>query len=235
MTIVYIYADTGVDPLALRQTCTTFGRLLKHRVQLLTANEVIQGIWRADAALFIMPGGADLPYAAKLQGAGNHQIKTYVSTGGAYLGICAGAYYGAAYVEFDARGPLEVVGPRELAFFPGKAIGPVLAPYRYDSYQGARAAVLSGSRYLYYNGGGYFENAHCCAQVMESYENGLPAVIYLNYGSGRVVLSGVHFEYDPALLDPLDPDLQPVITALKTQPEAFLQISTCILHKLGGV
>jgi len=39
------------------------------------------------------------------------------------LGLCAGAYYGCARVVFEPGTPLEVVGDRELAFFPGVARG----------------------------------------------------------------------------------------------------------------
>ena len=47
----------------------------------------------------------------------------YVKSGGSYLGLCAGAYYGCARVVFEPGTPLEVVGGRELQFFPGTARG----------------------------------------------------------------------------------------------------------------
>jgi glutamine amidotransferase-like uncharacterized protein len=47
----------------------------------------------------------------------------FVSQGGGYLGLCAGAYYACARVEFEPGTRLEVVGDRELAFFPGIAQG----------------------------------------------------------------------------------------------------------------
>jgi glutamine amidotransferase-like uncharacterized protein len=47
----------------------------------------------------------------------------FVQGGGSYLGLCAGAYYGCARVVFEPGTPLEVVGDRELAFFPGIARG----------------------------------------------------------------------------------------------------------------
>lgn len=56
----------------------------------------------------IVAGGADLAYCAQLNGAGNAVIRRYVSSGGAYLGLCAGAYYACRRVEFEPGGPLEV-------------------------------------------------------------------------------------------------------------------------------
>jgi glutamine amidotransferase-like uncharacterized protein len=50
----------------------------------------------------------------------------FVEGGGSYLGLCAGAYYGCSRVEFETGGAMEVVGARELAFFPGVARGAVV-------------------------------------------------------------------------------------------------------------
>ena len=57
--------------------------------------------------------------------------------GGAYLGLCAGAYYGCSPVVFEPGSALQVVGDRELRFFPGTGEGaayagaarPVLGPF----------------------------------------------------------------------------------------------------------
>jgi glutamine amidotransferase-like uncharacterized protein len=171
----------------------------------------------------IIPGGADLPYVRKLNGLGNQQIQHYVSEGGSFLGICAGGYYGSAYVEFDKDGPLEVLGERELQFFQGKAIGPILAPYDYATQSGSRAAKLITifqdvpETRVYYNGGGFFENPKRFSntKVLANYDSDLSAIIAIDYGKGRVVLSGVHFEYDPLLLNARDPYIQHILGDLK--------------------
>eukprot|EP00899_Mesostigma_viride_P023006 jgi/Mesvir1/3890/Mv19837-RA.2 len=85
------------------------------------------------------PSGTRRPYCLLLNGDGTSRIRRYVESGGAYLGICAGGYFGCGYVEFDKGGPLEVLGPRELRFFPGVARGPVYTGFRYEDDQGARA------------------------------------------------------------------------------------------------
>ncbi|UUZ62721.1 BPL-N domain-containing protein [Polaromonas sp. P1-6] len=55
-----------------------------------------------DAVLFVMPGGADLPFCQALNGAPNERIRRFVEEGGAYLGICAGAYYACREIAFHA-------------------------------------------------------------------------------------------------------------------------------------
>ncbi len=154
-----------------------------------------------------MPGGAGLPYCKKLNGAGNVQIKEYVEAGGTYIGFCAGAYYGSHYCEFhkgDTRG-YEVLGERELSFFPGSAVGPVLADYDYASKSGSRIAKIkwqnSDEIYnVYFNGGCYFKDANQYpnVQILARYNNkgfeGRAALVECHVGKGKALLSGVHPE-----------------------------------------
>ena len=127
-------------------------------VETTTAEEIISTNLSDHCSLLIMPGGRDLPYVKKLQGRGNKNISDFVRNGGSYLGICAGAYYGCSLVQFAQGDPiLEVIGPRELAFFPGVSEGPVFPGFDYASNAGAKAADIqltqAGSEMLdFYNG-----------------------------------------------------------------------------------
>lgn len=113
--------------------------------------------------MLVMPGGADLPYCTLLNGIGNQNIKEFVQNGGI---ICAGSYYGSTYVEFDKNEPLEVLSERELAFFPGKTIGPILAQHSYRALSGVRTTPIriiddnnnsqDSAINFFYNVGGYF-------------------------------------------------------------------------------
>jgi biotin--protein ligase len=146
------------------------------------------------------------------------------------------------------------VGPRELAFFQGKAIGPILAPYNYEDYRGSRAAVLQCFlsektppdepvtkdialflTTVFYNGGGYFEDAALMppTQILATYENNLPAIIQCSYGQGTVVLSGVHFDYDPALMNAQDPHLKEIIPQLQGHHETTKRLINKIFLTLG--
>lgn len=235
--MIYIYNDEGVSQESLKQTLNTFQKT-PYQVETIDAERVINNKWIDDAALLIMPGGADLPYHNKLSGKGNKNIKTYVKEGGAYLGICAGGYYGAAQVIFDKGGPLEVIGSRELSFYDGKAIGPVLAPYDYLSNSGSRAAKVtfnSKVASIYYNGGGYFEYAESKphTKVIGTYANHLPAIVSIQYQKGSVVLSGVHFEYDASLLDSEDKFLNKIIGELAQSNNKRLLLLNEVLSQLG--
>ncbi|MDF1827595.1 MAG: BPL-N domain-containing protein [Legionellaceae bacterium] len=240
--MIYIYHDAGVSPQAFLQTMRTFKAMLppSYSVKSIDAEGVIRNQWSHDAALFVMPGGADIPYTQKLNGVGNQNIKHYVQHGGAYLGLCAGAYYASSSIEFDKNGPLEVLGKRELAFFDGKAVGPVLSTYDYKTESGARAAKIYltlsnlNQATVYYNGGGYFEHADTIknTRVLGYYANQKPAIISINYAQGHVVLSGVHIEYDSALLDAHNPYLAKLIPELQASNQQRLILLNEVFKQL---
>ncbi|MES2252388.1 MAG: BPL-N domain-containing protein [Pseudomonadota bacterium] len=211
--IIYIYNDKGTSKTGIKNCRDALSALdpQLYVVKEINALQTISGEWCKDAAAFIMPGGADLPYCKKLNGEGNAQIKAYVEAGGTYIGFCAGAYYGAHYCEFhkgDTRG-YEVLGERELSFFPGSAVGPVLAPYDYKSKSGARIAQIKWKQSdvptdqiynVYFNGGCYFKDAdqYENIRVLATYNNegfeGLAAVVECQIGQGKALLCGVHPE-----------------------------------------
>ncbi|MBX9585750.1 MAG: biofilm PGA synthesis protein PgaB [Gammaproteobacteria bacterium] len=240
---IYVYSDHGVSSESLTHTLHTLHGLFdsKYSIKKLKAQDVMRGDWRKNAALFIMPGGADLPYVKALNGKGNQQIRDYVERGGKYLGICAGGYYASREVQFAVGTPLEVVGPRELAFFPGVAKGPALAPYYYHSNRGARAARIKISNdklqhaTVFFNGGGEFipDQNQKNFDVIARYED-LPqhpaAIVKIKIGSGTAILTGVHFEYDPALLDSSDAYLSPIISALNKHQRERMEL----LKKIFG-
>ncbi len=222
--MIYIYKGIGTSEESIRHTVDALKKE-NFASKTIDDTELLEGVWTKDAKLFIMPGGADVPYVKKLNGKGNQIIRTFVENGGSYLGLCAGAYYGSGYVEFDLGGKLEVVGKRELSFFPGKSIGPLLAPYDYNSKSGSRAAKIKWNGLdhpfsVYFSGGSYFEqpDQHSNIEVLATYmldNKTLPAIIQIKFKKGKVVLSGVHFEYNPELLDAHDAHLKEIIPVLR--------------------
>lgn len=126
----------------MRSTFESLQRLLpeQYEVSTLTAAELLDGSWTSKAALLVMPGGADLPYCNRLNSRGNTIIQGFVRSGGSYLGLCAGAYYACSRVQFEQGSRLQVVGDRELAFFPGIACGAAYPGFDYQTEAGAVAA-----------------------------------------------------------------------------------------------
>lgn len=245
---IYIYAGPGVSKRSLIQTKNTMNLFLKFKyfIKEILPEQIIHEDWEKKTALLIIPGGADLPYMQALNGAGNQKIRAYVENGGAFLGICAGGYYSGNFVEFAKGTHLEVLGGRELSFFPGIVRGPLLAPYDYQSKSGARAATIlwidsfnfagNSSFTVYYNGGGTFVDAKAKINttILACYDTDgeEAAIIECRIGTGKAILSGVHFEFDPNLLDAEDEYLKQILPKLKQENSKRILLVRSLLERL---
>ncbi|KAL3843136.1 hypothetical protein ACJMK2_021088 [Sinanodonta woodiana] len=166
---VYVYKGEGADDVAAE----TLLHGLRHYLDpmaysfgYITPESIREGSWKNQTALLALGGGYDLGFINALGNDGMKHIKDYVTyTGGAYLGICAGAYFACDHIEFDKGGPLEVVGERQFKFFPGCCRGPTFPGFDYKSRRGAVASKVlyqnspgEGAMHLnlYFNGGGTF-------------------------------------------------------------------------------
>lgn len=205
------------------------------RILIVDANHLINVPgWEETTRLLIIPGGRARPYYTALGaqweneqafpgemrrlkdiGIGNQRIKNFVNNGGNYLGICAGAYYGAERTVFELGGVWEVLDEGALKLFSGTAEGPAygLGRFKYNSEQGAEVAELSSSQLLYaneldvyFNGGCFFtlegqekipyEQVLACYNNIKKEDGSSPAAIVENtVGKGLAILSGTHFEY----------------------------------------
>lgn len=225
---IFVYADEGAGPAALKNTIDSLKKEVpkSYTIKRLKKESIKDGAWCNEAALLVFPGGRDIYYHRDLEGVPNSIIRDYVENGGAYLGFCAGAYYGAATIAFEVGFPLEVVATRELAFFPGKAEGPAYGNnlFRYGSECGASVCTLEWMEkdeqkgkhyYSYFNGGCQFVGAEGDPNVktLAKYadiQNAPAAIVECSFGKGKVILCGAHPEYAAASLNGGDPYLAPI-------------------------
>ena len=115
MRTILVYSGSGagersVESLVASLQDSIGGAKMVRRVM---ADDLLHSAWEIECDLLCMPGGADLPYCAALNGPGNARIRRFVEEGGAYLGICAGSYYGSGRCEFEKDTEMEVIGERE--------------------------------------------------------------------------------------------------------------------------
>ena len=144
MKNVFVYVDDGSS---FEDLLRELARELDHsvgRLIPLLAEDVVDGAVLTGVGTLVMPGGADLPYRAKLDGSGNARIRRFVEEGGTYLGVCAGAYYGCRSLAFHEGRNDEVSGSRELAFVDAQAVGslPELGPLYDLTIRSASSARL---------------------------------------------------------------------------------------------
>lgn len=257
---VLVYTGTGTSAESVRQCLYSLRRLLPdYAVIPVSEAAVLTEPWAPTCALLVIPGGADLGYCRVFNGDGNRRIADFVRGGGAYLGLCAGAYYGSARCEFEAGNPpLEVVGRRELAFFPGTCRGAAFAGFEYRSERGARAAALTVATGAfdepvpdafasYFNGGGVFVDAGSVegrgVEVLASYGeeldvdggDGRAAVVLCRVGDGKAMLSGAHPEFVAVNLSPQPnvPGYDELIDKLAVDDQAQVGFLRTCLGKLG--
>lgn len=216
MQKIRIYADDGSSVACVQETRRSLEELFTDScdIELICADEIRGKSWRNETGLLIIPGGRSNPYHEKLGSRGMQSIKDFVETGGHYLGICAGAYFACRRTEFEVGTELEITRDDGLGLFPGRATGSAYSDqaFRYGTEQNSRLAEVelrSRQESFYFNGGCFFtvdsfEHRH---QVLGRFADisGNPACIVLcQYGRGRVLLSGVHFEYSYRGLDTED-------------------------------
>lgn len=205
MKYVYVYQD-GIHrkETLMQRLAATFAH---DTVTFCSADDILNGCLNAETRLFVMPGGADLAYCEKLNGAGNRAIRAYVENGGTYLGICAGAYYACRRIEWAKDDPeFSICQDRELGFFAGTAIGPV-----YDWLEDhditkswdnvALLKTESGTSSALYSAGPVFvPDASSTHSVLARFQT-LPdqpiAMLEAPAGKGRVILSSCHIEFHP--------------------------------------
>lgn len=194
---ILIYQDYIHNNALLLKAAQRFGQSVSY----CDAADIAGGILNDSVALFIMPGGADLYYCEKLNGAGNSAIRSYVENGGSYLGICAGAYYACSTIEWAKGTDQEIIGPRELKFHDGTAIGPVMEFIQEKdiskSWLGAPILaydddILKIDSKTAYEAGPVFSDGS--SRILARYMNGGAAIIECMVGHGRAILSSSHIE-----------------------------------------
>ena len=145
-------------------------------------------------------GGWSPDYERKIRESGRRAILEMIERGGAYIGVCAGAYYAAETVVWKGESY-----PYSLKLFHGAAVGPEI--YSWPYYGMAELAMntehpinTDGNKeesILLYGGGHFAPAAGQEMDIVATYERtGNPAGITFSYGKGRVVLFGVHPEIE---------------------------------------
>ncbi len=205
---VLLYHDDGAGPFVtgcFERRLIEFG----HHVQRVDASDVLAGSLSEEAVAFVLPGGADRPYLRKLGDAGAREIRRFVMAGGRFFGSCAGGYYAARRITFDAPG-FAVREPRPLDFFPGTAAGPVpgLAPPFRDHPSAASVVDVTGdfgtACSLYWGGFSLKTDGPDDCSIARYDMNGQSAAAACDVGDGRAVICGFHPEVTAKDLATLD-------------------------------
>ncbi len=168
------------------------------------ALEINQNDLRPLYEAICFPGGFAAYYVAAIDTAGLRHIRNLVHDGGAYLGICAGAYFASDSVYWEEDGLLDY----PLDLFDGMAKGAIDAIVPWDSYTMTRLNMNTNNpinqyepaseTMLYYGGPVFLPHQTTVVDTVGTWDayNDSLAMINFSYGSGRVLLLGPHPEIE---------------------------------------
>lgn len=163
--------------------------------------EVFQG-----ASIWIQPGGKSSLTSKTMAPELKENIRRFVSTGGGYVGFCAGGFFATEWIADRKVQGLGIL-PGTNALYQEKAEA-VIFPIQWH-----------GARQVYWEGGPYFlppqEKQNAPYEVMATYPNSSIASVRSQFGGGRVYVTGLHPEapqswrnfYKISDVDGLDYDL----------------------------
>jgi glutamine amidotransferase-like uncharacterized protein len=172
-------------------------------VDVLYASDISAGNL-SDYDMIVVPGGWAGTYNEDLAGAGIIEIRNFVREGGAFFGVCAGAYFGCDKLLWEGY-----VLDYPLNLFDGYGIGPVEEIALWPNFDMTEIIInqtsplidLSGeptNHSIMYYGGPWFdiagkEGIHSLGTYAANNES---AMIAFEYEDGRVFLSGPHPEWE---------------------------------------
>ena len=154
------------------------------------------------------PGGWAYNYKKSIHNSGNQNIRDFISSGGAYIGMSAGAYYACDNVRWEGTDY-----PYYLNLFHGDCIGPIneIAPWPnyvmttmlINQTHEANIYEPQTEDILYYGEPYFMPYQNQEMQVFASWivpsnptANNQSGIMGFNYGQGRVLLVGPHPEIE---------------------------------------
>jgi len=199
---IALYSDRGVWPESVQAAERMF-QWMGYSTDRIDADDVKDGVLD-NFALLCVPGGNMYQYAQDLSSIGIENMRSFVREGGAYLGLCGGAYFAAQKVVWQGN-QLPMLS---LELFPGTSQGPFdeIVPYPdstmclvniVDATHPITQAEPDSVWILYFWGPALLPEEDAEVTILGRYESiDQPAMLALQYGAGRVFLIGTHPEIE---------------------------------------
>ncbi len=196
-----IYAGYGADTGSYRM----LSNMLAHmgiKTEFLIAENFSKTYDLFKYDLIVFPGGRADHMISGLSRHNIDVIREYVKEGGAYMGVCAGAYFASNYTVWKGVEYGDYAG-YVLDLYSGKAVGPIKEIGDYDTgsiynpQYPTNITWYSGKKFnVTYWGGPYFTPVDKVTVIATYDKVHKPAAIKFSYNGGRVILFGFHPEFD---------------------------------------
>jgi glutamine amidotransferase-like uncharacterized protein len=199
---VAIYSDKGCWEESVKAAEKMF-QWMGYSVALIDARHV-KKIGLNDFRLLCVPGGDMYQYAQSLSSRGEDSVRAFIHSGGAYIGICGGAYFAASKVVWQGN----ELPMKPLGLFDGTAKGPINEIVPHPKYGMCQVNITDSTDsivhvepdslwMLYYWGPEFIINESQRVFALAEYENvHRTMMMAFEYGNGRVFLVGTHPEIE---------------------------------------
>jgi glutamine amidotransferase-like uncharacterized protein len=154
--------------------------------------------------ILCVPGGDMYQYSQDISAAGKENIRDFIRHGGAYIGICGGAYFAGEKVIW--RGQQLSMTP--LGLFSGMTQGPIDEIIPYPDCGMCKITIIDSTHpitrsepdslwVLYYWGPALIPDQDAAVTILGRYaDSSEPAMLAFEYGDGRVFIIGTHPEIE---------------------------------------
>lgn len=222
---VALYNGSGADPQCVLAMTKLF-EWMGCNVTTVQAEDIING-YLDNFSVLAWPGGS-YPAYWEVGPEGKLKIQGFISGGGGYMGICAGAWWACDYMVWmaDPNYPppeYHVEGNESnLDLFPGVARGPIEEITPFHTGTMTRINIVNHThpitdslpdymQIMYWGGPHLLPYEDADVTILGTYDvTGTPAIVAFEYGDGRVFLCGPHPEFeedsDRDGVPPLDPE-----------------------------
>ena len=192
--LAIVYRDVGACD-GCAESLATLIEAAGFQTRFVTANDLLSDETFQGVALYAQPGGDDTTQVYGAVGAAHWdevvtRIRTYVSGGGHYLGVCLGGFLAAQWIDDAATIPA-------LRLIPGDADYFEMTPVNFEQDQVVPVTWFhpAVTRSVYFQAGPEFTSAEG-GDVYGEYSDHSIAAMIAPYGTGKVAVSGIHFEAD---------------------------------------
>ena len=199
---VALYSDRGTSSACVTASARMF-EWMGYRVSKINAAYVTR-FGLNDFSVVCVPGGDMYTYSRDLGTKGIETIRKFVNNGGAYVGICGGAYFAGEKIIWQGR----QLNMTPLSFFPATAVGPISAicPYPQtcmcvvnftNPAHPITQSLPDSSWILYAYGPGFSLRLTAGIDVVGEYATGGKAcALAREFGKGRIFVIGTHPEIE---------------------------------------
>ena len=201
-SVVALYTDRGTSD-ELNLATENMFKWMGYTVQRVKA-DYINNNGLGNFKILSVPGGDIYQYAQDISPEGRENIRNFIRNGGAYIGICGGAYFSSEKVIWQGNQlPMTPLG-----LFQGTAKGPVdeIVPYpdmdvvKVNIVDSRHPITQSGPDtiwILYYWGPVFIPNKNADVSILGRYAStNQVAILAFDYGKGRVFIIGTHPEIE---------------------------------------